>query len=120
MSVPNRIAPFLLKLGIPPDEHPELIACIESFVAAMALVLAANKGDAPNFITFALMADDERYELTVRKSNGLTPTEKIDALQARIDKALELTDRAHPWGCSRDEHAQVFAAARAALTGEDE
>ena len=83
----HRLTPLLLRAGLPEDMHEEFIDGISNFTTMMTVLLAANQADAPNFLTFALITPKgDQYELTVRKSDGKTPSELIDSLKEEIEK----------------------------------
>ena len=113
---------MLQNVGIPEDEQQEALDSISRFVAAMASILSANKMLAPNYLTFALGSESgDRYELTIRRSDGKTPCELIGDKQDCIDEAVYIWDElSRAYG--DDEHWPTGGklALRKALTGEDQ
>jgi len=96
----HRLTPLLTKAGLSEEKHGEFIDGVNSFTTMMTVLLEANHDTAPNFITFALyMPKDERYELTIRKCEGKTPSDLIDGLENRlklIGEALSDADASIP------------------------
>ncbi len=82
----ERLAPLFLKAGIPEDEHAEALEIIEESTLFLVVLLKANEDVAPNYLTMGMVADETRYELTIRLVAGLTPAEKISELEAERDQ----------------------------------
>lgn len=83
----HRLAPMLENAGLSEDKHQEFFDGVNSFTTMMAVLLRANKDGAPNYITFALETpEEEKYELTIRRSEGKTPCETIDEKDAEIQR----------------------------------
>lgn len=90
----HRLTPLLYKAGLPAEMHREFIEGISSFTTMMTVLLAANQEDAPNYLTFALVTPKgDHYELTVKKSEGKSPSAVIDDLEEELDKAKKEIER---------------------------
>lgn len=89
-----------LKSVFDTEDHPHFQLDIRQKLPAFAAqffgeMLALAIGDATNYVTSTMILKGDKYELTIRRTEGLTPLEKMDAqaqehvrLQERI-AALE-------------------------------
>jgi len=62
------------------------------FMSALIQFFEQNGGK--NFVTTARMVGKDRYEITVRKCGGMTPADKIEALEHEIEQLQEVLKQA--------------------------
>jgi len=62
------------------------------FMSALIQFFEQNGGK--NFVTTAGMVGKDRYEITVRKCGGMTPADKIEALEHEIEQLQEALRKA--------------------------
>jgi len=62
------------------------------FMSALIQFFEQNGGK--NFVTTAGMVGKDRYEITVRKCGGMTPADKIEALEHEIEQLQEVLKQA--------------------------
>jgi hypothetical protein len=91
VGLQNELNNLLLGAGVPPENNADTIKMIETFVGFMAMLLVASKDTAPNYLTFSLRTAENNYELTVRRADGLTPSEKIAELEDSLREARSHT-----------------------------
>ena len=78
---------LLQNAGVPREDQEGVISFIGEFVGAMSIVLSANKLLAPNYLTFSLKSEKgERFELTIRRSEGKTPCDRLTELENEIER----------------------------------
>jgi len=81
--------PLLSKAGIPPEDHEDVVSGISGFTTAMVWLMQATE-DAKNYITFGLATEEgTKYELTIRRSDGKTPCEMMNELEAENERLRE-------------------------------
>ena len=86
----SRLAPLLLKAGLPEDRHEEMVEGINGFTTLMVALMQANEDVAPNYLTFAMITPEgKRYELTVQACGGKTPVEVINELKEEGESLKE-------------------------------
>ena len=91
MSPEHPLTPLFKNAGVPLDKYDEVVEGINNFTTMMVVLIESNKEIAPNYITFAMnYPDGDAYELTIRKSDGITPCDKIDELQNTVDLSKKL------------------------------
>ena len=73
--------------GVPESAHDAALGALEEMVAFLAFLLKAN---APNYITFGTGTAGDGYEFTIRKSDGLTPAEKIQELEEKVQSLRQM------------------------------
>lgn len=74
----------LLTSLMPTEMHDDAIDAMGGFTNMMVELMQANEELAPNYITISLVKGSVPYELTVRKCDGGTPSDVINALEQTI------------------------------------
>ena len=78
----DRLREMIARTGATEEQTTGLIEGMHSFVHFMAVVIECNP-EAPNHITMSFLTPggDRNYELTIRKHGGMTPADRIAALE---------------------------------------
>lgn len=89
-----RFIDFVMRAGLPQDVAEQVVDGAGRFAQLLVHVLVANEDVAPNHITMGYDAGEERFEVTVRRHDGVTPGERIVALLAQLAELTRERDEA--------------------------
>jgi len=81
----DRLREWVTATGVEASDADALIDSLREMVRFLALVLEVN---APNYITitYETDGDGDDYELTIRKHGGMTPSQRIAALEGEVER----------------------------------